>query len=746
MNLRLLANLPLRIKLALFPLVLLCGSALSVYQFQAGLSAQEDDAFLINMAGRQRMLNQRATKETLHASELFEHGHPDDGEQALALLGRVRTLFLSTLDSLANGGDIVVNPADDSRRSAPVETDDVIREAYTRAQAIAATLYAEADHFIAERRRGNDYPAADMLALTDALHTASNDAVVLLVARSERSLQAVVERAALTAVVGMFVTIALALVMSRVLLRPVRQVSESIARLAQGDLATRLSLDRRDEFGDMGRSLDSALASLETALGARHVDWQELGHFVGDMRTNLERVRAMVEHSPTALLLMDEHQTLTYANPAAILVCEMLQQKGALASGVSLGEPVPASLLGSDRPAVADSDERTITLETELGDECLVLNRTRIDSEDGQQIGCMLSVEVVTDARRLSHDIEATNARVAKQASELSTLVDDLDRVLQASAEGDLTHRMRDVDDASLNRICKMQNHFLDELSDSLAAVGSNAASTDSAAVALAERCESIDKATRTAHSHASTASENSKSVSGHMEHVANAITQVSDSISEIASNAFQAESVSGEAVTLAETTHATVSTLATASTDIGTVVKMINSIAEQTNLLALNATIEAARAGDAGKGFAVVANEVKELAKQTAEATETITRQVGSIQTQSGDAVQAIGNINDIILRISSYQASIAAAVEEQTAVTQDIRRSVTDSARQSSEIHQAIDELVHQTHEASRFADDGNAHAIQVRQQAQDLQRLMSRYRLEGVATPEPARRAAA
>ena len=731
MSLKFLSDLPLRYKLALFPLVLLCGSGLSVYQFHAGLAAQQDDAFLINMAGRQRMLNQRATKQTLHAAALFEHGHVEEGEQALALLAKTRALFLNTLDSLANGGDIVVNPANGTQRSAPVESDEAIGEVYARAQEIVSALYAEADRFIAERRGGNERTTTDMLALTDKLHTASNQAVVLLVARSEASQQAVVKRAALTTAIGMLVTIALALAMSRVILRPVKRVSDALADLARGDLTHRLALERRDEFGSMGQSLDRAMASLCEALGCNEVDWHELGHFVGDMRTSLERVRGMVEHSPTALLLTNESHTLTYANPAATRLCDTLQRSGALAHGITIGDALPQTLSGGLPEAADDSTERTTSLETVLGDEHLVLTRTRIDSQEGQQIGCMISLEVVTDARRLSREMETTNARVAKQASELSTLVDDLDRVLQASAEGDLTHRMHAVDDAFLNRICKLQNHFLDELSDSLASVGSNASATETASVALADRCESIDRATREAHVHASTASESSKAVSGHMDHVANAMNQVSESIAEIASNASQAESVSGEAVTLAETTHTTVSTLATASTDIGTVVKMINSIAEQTNLLALNATIEAARAGDAGKGFAVVANEVKELAKQTAEATETITRQVGSIQTQSGDAVQAIGSINDIILRISSYQASIAAAVEEQTVVTQDIHRSVTDSARQSSEIHQAIDELVHQTLEASRFADDGNTHAIQVRARAQDLQRLMSRYR---------------
>ena len=137
-----------------------------------------------------------------------------------------------------------------------------------------------------------------------------------------------------------------------------------------------------------------------------------------------------------------------------------------------------------------------------------------------------------------------------------------------------------------------------------------------------------------------------------------------------------------------AETTNATVAKLGESSIEIGNVIKVITSNAEQTNLLALNATIEAARAGEAGKGFAVVANEVKDLAQETAKATEDIGRRVEAIQGDTRGAVDAIGEISTIIGRINDYQTTIASAVEEQTATTTEMSRGVLEAASGSTEI----------------------------------------------------------
>ena len=176
------------------------------------------------------------------------------------------------------------------------------------------------------------------------------------------------------------------------------------------------------------------------------------------------------------------------------------------------------------------------------------------------------------------------------------------------------------------------------------------------------------------------------------MSHNAQAVSSGSEemgaSIREIAQSSTEAVRVAGDAVRVAASTNAIVSKLGESSAEIGSVIKVITQIAEQTNLLALNATIEAARAGDAGKGFAVVASEVKDLAQETARATEDIAHRVEAIQHDTAGAVGAIGEISAIIGHINDYQTTIAGAVEQQTATTNEMSRGVTEAARGSSEI----------------------------------------------------------
>ncbi|MBD2748190.1 Cache 3/Cache 2 fusion domain-containing protein [Microvirga sp. BT688] len=205
---------------------------------------------------------------------------------------------------------------------------------------------------------------------------------------------------------------------------------------------------------------------------------------------------------------------------------------------------------------------------------------------------------------------------------------------------------------------------------------------------------------------------------SGSVQTVAAATEEMSISIREIARQVTQSSQISFEAVESAKRTNGIVQALADGAQKIGEVVALINSIASQTNLLALNATIEAARAGEAGKGFAVVASEVKNLATQTAKATEEIGSQIAQIQGATQEAVDAIHGIQTVIDQISSISTGIAAAMEEQGATTGEISRSVQEAARGTGQVTQSIDSVKH-------GAGETGVAAVQVLDAAQELAR---------------------
>ncbi|PHS79572.1 MAG: methyl-accepting chemotaxis protein [Rhodospirillaceae bacterium] len=204
---------------------------------------------------------------------------------------------------------------------------------------------------------------------------------------------------------------------------------------------------------------------------------------------------------------------------------------------------------------------------------------------------------------------------------------------------------------------------------------------------------------------------------------VASATEELSSSIQEISRQVSQSTQIAGSAVIEVESTNEKIQGLAEAANKIGEVVAMITDIADQTNLLALNATIEAARAGDAGKGFAVVASEVKNLANQTAKATEEISSQIGDIQSATNTAVEAIGSIGGTINELNEISSAIAAAVEEQGAATQEIARNVEQAANGTTEVSSNIAGVQQAAGETGHSANDMLGAATELSQQSELL-----------------------
>ena len=264
--------------------------------------------------------------------------------------------------------------------------------------------------------------------------------------------------------------------------------------------------------------------------------------------------------------------------------------------------------------------------------------------------------------------------------------------VARAMATGDLT---RTADVTSRDEVGQMADDLdrgLASLRGTVSTLADSSNSLAAAAEELSATSTQIASAAEETATQSSAVTTAAGSVSHNVQTVASGTEEMSASIREIATTAQDAARIGSQAGQMAEATNQTVGKLGESSAEIGNVIKLITSIAEQTNLLALNATIEAARAGDAGRGFAVVANEVKDLAQETARATEDISRRVEAIQADTTEAVGAIGEIATIINQLGDYQTTIASAVEEQTATTNDMTRNVSEAAEGAHEIASTI------------------------------------------------------
>ena len=322
--------------------------------------------------------------------------------------------------------------------------------------------------------------------------------------------------------------------------------------------------------------------------------------------------------------------------------------------------------------------------------------------------------------------------RDREQSAELQRRVDELLVTVDAAAQGDLTQHIAQVGDDAISQIsCRLEQLF-DMLRISLGHIGKSAQTLKHASNDLTNLSISMSDSAAETSSQASTASISAKEIGDGFTTVTSAVFQMTQTIDSIAQNASQATEVAEKATEITSNTSHLVNKLAESSVGIGEVTKAITSIAEQTNLLALNATIEAARAGDAGKGFAVVANEVKELAKETANATEEISKRISAIQSNSHGVTESIGGISSIIEKINELQSQIASSVLQQASASTEISCILKRSTEDSSTIFGNISAVASAADSTLTGANDAKIASATLDKMAEELRFHVDKFKV--------------
>jgi methyl-accepting chemotaxis protein len=520
--------------------------------------------------------------------------------------------------------------------------------------------------------------------------------------------------------------------LARSISKPLMLCRDALNKVSAGDLTALVNLNRKDEFGDMASALDNTVTSLKMALGEDKVNWDDVASYFRELRSSMKQITAIITQSPLPMMLATQSGVVSYANPAAENSLRQLSA-GTPASGTLKDQKISESIFSSLDEHLSRPSSLPLSTQLVIAEEHLETKLELIETVDDEDDVILMTWKVITQDLENAEALRQSEERDKAAVENLKNLLKDLRNVFELAGKGDLTHTLAQSPDQSLNEIVNTVNEFMEHLSADLSGVLTHAQELSNSAFLVSGQSEKVESGAVDSNEHCKDVATNSSEVAELLTGAAAAIQEISSTISFVSDGTNNAEKVANDAVEYTRRSAETVQSLYDSSTNIGSVLKMISAIAEQTNLLALNATIEAARAGEAGKGFAVVANEVKELAKQTADATDEIGSRVKNIQADSNNAVDAISNIDRIVNEINDYQSTIAVSLEQQSAAVKEMSEVVHRSVNKSESINVRMDEVLNITEDAKTISGDSLLASSALVGESEALNRLLSKYQLK-------------
>ncbi|MDD2941712.1 MAG: methyl-accepting chemotaxis protein [bacterium] len=738
-------HLSLKTKILFIPLVFLAALTAIVFFTISSITQSKTVGHIVDVAGAQRMLNQRHLKEVLIEASGYKFGDYKD----------TRALMATALEKLTIGGEIVSGSETVALPPAPTKELDAQLK---KQKAMSLEVNSLADDYLKTPVTDPMYPVklVMMMEKGQEFHKTADDTVLMFAEQSTAMFETMIQQQIFLGVLSAII----ALTFCFLLMKNFAQIDEVVRlgqEIASGKIKQKkLSVRSNDEIGVLAGVFNSILDYLgkistiaeniaEGRLDAEEVERKinsgqtldEAAHsdsgFSGDLAVAFEKMTAnlrILTVQARVIARDDLDSPLLshrYEGDLGVAFSLMIENLAAVASRIkSLARGDLSEQTSSQRNNVTGVLEGSVTQTERTLQQLLREIQTLIESA---KIG---KLDQRADVSRFSGAYQTLCLGVNEMLNAISAPVNDIRQSLIAIAAGDLRIRINNNYSGDFGELKNALNTTAGNLADSLKQIAINAEDLSSASSRFQAISDDVLRDASRTSEQAEKVSQAAKDVSVNVESVSAGTRQMSAAINEITRSTTVAAGIINDASRMADDAGKNILTLGTSSEEIVEVINLVTSIAEQTNLLALNATIEAARAGEAGKGFAVVAQEVKELASQTAGATDSIRMKVEAIQNDATEAITSVKAITDIVNRINNTTSTIVAAMEEQSVTTKEISHNVEIAATSANEIASTIELVASAAGNTKNAADETKTSSSSLAKVADKLQSLVARFQI--------------